>query len=260
MANNPSDLELDDEPQNDSAESATPQDSGQGSTQPPTQGSAPTPSSPKSEGSASPFDAAHLQAQFEVLKNQNLQLQRRLQEMQNPPAPPEPPLSKDDFFDDPVSAIDKLLSRQLKAVVAPIQADLDRGKTETAYEQLMNAHPAARNMRADIEHLVTQSNLKNPTYEQLRGFFFMLRGLQVETNGGGNPGNPIPSSTAAPPAPINPQHRASNQPLVTGDSQPKLRRLTEEEEHFRKMHGLTHAQYIKMQEADADTFLSPEGS
>lgn len=256
---NPSDLELDDEPQNDSAESESEPGSSPDSTPSPTAGSDPTPSSPRSDGSSSPFDAAHLQAQFETLKSQNAALQRQLREMQNPPAPPEAPPSKDDFFDDPVNAINKILSHQLKSVVAPIQADLDRNKTEANYEQLMTNHPAARNMRSSIEQLAAQSNMKNPTYDQLRGLFFMLRGLEIESGGGGESSAPTPQSPA-PPQPLNPQHRSSTQPLVSGTPQQKVRKLTEEEEHFRKMHGLTREQYIKMQEADSADFLTVEGS
>lgn len=181
-----------------------------------------------------------------------------------PPATtPAPVKEPTDFYDDPRQAI----REEVGEMIAPFVSDLRESRADRARETMRGEFGGEwTEMEPIVDNLISQGRragmvINDHDPAMLRTLFYTAKGYRVHTAPPTAPGLPPAEGTVAPAAPtVIPQHRPSAAPLPTGRAKPAVRELTENERRLAREWGMTHEEYIELQEAEDDEFLDKETS
>lgn len=175
-----------------------------------------------------------------------------------PPAPAEPAVSAQDFFNDPMAQVRKEMSRQIEPLVEEIRGARDELTAPNAREKLAREYGDWGQVEPYIDVLITQQNFPNPNDEGLlRMLYLTAKGYMTHQGISIDPAadpQPQPGLPQQQPVVAPPQHRASTPPPPPPPTpqQPQVRELSENERRLARESGMSAEQYIKWQEMDMD--------
>jgi len=189
-----------------------------------------------------------------------------LTQAQNAPPPPPEPEEDVDFFANPRQVI----RQELETMVKPLNDQLSefqlQGKVNAAWSQARGGISDFDKYEPYIKQILEGQNIRpdQVNVELLRSLYYTAVGY-VARHGGSPPsesnmGHPqTPPVRQAPQAGV-PQHRPSSTPLPTPTDkvEAKLRTLTENEARLAREWGMSPAEYIAYQEAEAEDVLTTD--
>lgn len=206
---------------------------------------------------------AEVEAYVKLLENTVQSQSRNLNELterQNAPAPqPEPELSKDDFFDDPVASMRETIRRELREAVGPINQEIEnmrmQGSVNSAWQQVAAKFDDFDQYRPAIEAMLNARNVppSQITPSVIESLYYSALGYFSKHGGGPSPA-PQAQAPVQPPRPnVPPQHRPSPAPMP--NQRPVKRQLTEEERRLASVWGMSEDEYRNMQDADIESVV-----
>lgn len=197
-------------------------------------------------------------------RNAEDELQKLRGERNTPPANTGNNISAQQFFDDPVTHMTRLIAEQvapLRATAAQLEVDRNYNALKQQYrmqypafaqiegsvdEIMRGQEPTHANMSVAIERAIGRAVANNPD-------FFRPKGEAPPNGGNNNSGNaPPPAANSGVNDSRLPAHlRPSNSSSNVNDQKPKRRALTELEHRVRREMNMTEEQYLDNLEADS---------
>jgi hypothetical protein len=188
--------------------------------------------------------------------------------MTQPPAPAEPEVTAQEYFQNPVKAIRSELDKQIQ----PLRQEISEAKSMATAPLVRDKLAAEFGDWAAVEPyvdmLIAREQFPDPNNEGLlRTLYFTAKGLmahqgvQPTPQPAPVPGQPAPAPGQPAPQPmVPPQHRASSPPPPPppAPTQPQLRDLTENEKRLAREYGMTAEEYIAWQDTDMDEVAESE--
>ena len=182
---------------------------------------------------------------------------------QPPPAPePEPEpvnVSSEEFFANPSEStrtiVSDVIQRELKEIVAPLEAQLKKGFTRDAWDDA----DVPKTMRPMIEAVLKQRGIVNPDASTIKSAYHLAVG-QATVQGTPLPG--METKTEPDPPPENtrviPQHNPSTQPIAQTAKKVEFEPLNENEARIAREQKMTHEEYRAWNAIHEDEVLTVE--
>ena len=207
--------------------------------------------------------------QNQQLKNQIAEMQKK----QNEPPPADREALKKEFYNDPIAAIEKVVSR----VNAPLNDFVAVTKNDNAYANIKNAirnNPQFASkfpkIEATVDNIVRQAlDSGSPlseglVYSAVLSSIGLVEIGQVPGVSFRDPEPPVPPANKTEPRNvITPPHLApSSPPLPNNNSAPRQRELTENEKRLARASKLSDKEYLDLLEGDSmklESFKKPGG-
>ena len=181
-----------------------------------------------------------------------------------PPAAPEPEpepvtVTSEEFFADPSGStrtiVSDVIQKELKQIVAPLEAQLSKGFTRDAWDEA--DIPVA--MRPMVEAVLKQRRIANPDADTIKGAYHLAVG-QATVQGTPLPGMEAKSEPDPPPENNKaiPQHSPSTQPIAETEKKVEFEPLTENEARLARENDQTHEEYRAWSAIHEDEVLTVE--
>lgn len=188
--------------------------------------------------------------------------------MQVQAQPTSEPEDDTDFFSNPRAVI----RQELEAMVKPINDQIDnfrrQGEVNAAWARIKQEIPDFEQYEPHVRQILVGQNIppERVTPDLLRSLYYTAVGY-VARHGGSPPtttqlsgqemGHPQVPPTRQTPQVGVPQHRPSSAPLPQPRTEePKLRTLTENEKRLAREWGLSHEEYLRLQEASPEDVIT----
>jgi hypothetical protein len=164
-------------------------------------------------------------------------------------------LTRDDYFNDPINTINRLVSAQVK----PLNEFTQEMQAQREYEQLKAGYRQQYPAFAQIESTVDQFMIGKPrnhagmqsAIREAVGHLALTNPASLNPPTNNNPPAPTNPVTPTPKVPDSQAHlRPSNTPSITPvDNNPKRRPLTENERRLLREQNMTEERYWQLMEA-----------
>lgn len=182
---------------------------------------------------------------------------------ETPPAPKEEEkIGPNDFFDDPVKAMEIAARRAVRSEMQeqfePFIRDLKQREQGSVREKLRQELSDFARYESHIDQLLAQNNFPNPNDRGLLvSLYYMAKGMVASQPNydGGQTVTREENESRRTPAPAPPQHRPSSTPMPTPQKQAPPP-LTEAEKRMMTEWGLNEQEWRAFQNADPNEVIT----